>query len=59
MIGDRDSDLEAGINSGLRPVFVKTGPEISGETRALLQKYEVLVFGSLGEFVNSFALDSA
>ena len=58
MIGDRDSDLQAGINGRLRPVFVKTGAEMTEEIRALLQGYDVLVFGSLGEFVNSLEFDS-
>ena len=53
MVGDRDSDILAGLNAGIQPVVVKTGYEIGKEVEILLEEYRVLVFEDLLNFVKS------
>ena len=34
MVGDRLSDIEAGLNAGVRTIFVKTGKQIENTNNA-------------------------
>ena len=52
MVGDRDSDILAGLNAGVKPVLVK-GNAIEEGNEDLLKEYQVLVFEDLLNFVQS------
>ncbi|AWT60170.1 MAG: D-glycero-beta-D-manno-heptose-1,7-bisphosphate 7-phosphatase [Candidatus Moanabacter tarae] len=52
MVGDRDSDILAGLNAEVKPVLVK-GNAIEEGNEDLLKEYQVLVFEDLLNFVKS------
>ncbi len=53
MVGDRDSDIGAGLNSGIKSVMVKTGHAFTDEVDAFIENYPVLVFDDLLGFLKS------
>ena len=53
MVGDRDSDLQAGLNAEVAPVLVGTGFELTGKIGELIREHRIDVFDDLRAFVGS------
>ncbi|OHE77617.1 MAG: hypothetical protein A3G75_10555 [Verrucomicrobia bacterium RIFCSPLOWO2_12_FULL_64_8] len=54
MVGDKAADLQAGLNAGIRPVFVRSG---QGEAAALpeIARHHIPVFDNLAAFAATLA----
>lgn len=53
MVGDRDTDLQAGLNGGVVPVLVQSGFRLTGKIQKLLQEHSIDAFDDLRQFVHS------
>ena len=53
MVGDRDTDLQAGLNAAVAPVLVRSGFELTEKIRELLRKHRIDIFDDLRAFVRS------
>ena len=57
MIGDRDTDLKAGLNAGIQTAAVATGPPFSEATQTVINRHRIPIFTSLMDLVTSLVLN--
>jgi D-glycero-D-manno-heptose 1,7-bisphosphate phosphatase len=53
MVGDRRTDLESGINAGIRPVYLETGEALDESVQELIRDHEIPVYPDLAAFIRS------
>lgn len=53
MLGDRQSDWEAGLNAGINGVALRSGKELNDSAQASITAHHVPVFDSFADFVAS------
>lgn len=55
MIGDRQSDWQAGLNAGIQAVAVQSGKTLSADARSFMAKNKVALYPGLKAFVETLA----
>ena len=53
MIGDRLSDLQAGVNAGIRAVLIRNPDYLKAETQAYAEEHRIPQFGSLAQTLDA------
>lgn len=51
MIGDKLSDVEAGINAGIKSAWVASGKELDEELEAFMKKHSIPALAQLSDFI--------
>lgn len=55
MVGDQQSDAQAGLNAGIRAALVRSGKPITAELEAFAQRHSVPIWGDLLAFTQGIA----